>query len=259
MNKVKLATPWVVAAVMFSSLYAIIWNLQAHNASAAAVNMPDMGMADMQKFWAFPIMQAAGLTALVLAWFSVAIGLKQAVGKKEILGFNLDRLHRDLGILVIALVFAHAFVDIFDAMGDSLATNFWFNGWAKDWPDANAAYNIGVFSFYMLVLLAFSYYGRKSIGEKAWRFAHRFILIAYGLSVWHTLALGADVAYYGPIRPLLWLAQIPLLWWFALAMKKRSRVLEYLGYAGVALVVILVVTRWYLYFPYSFQSAPSVW
>lgn len=40
---------------------------------------------------------------------------------------------------------------------------------------------------------------------------HRFVLVFYVLSIWHTLILGLDVSFYGWIRPVIWLAQIPLL------------------------------------------------
>jgi hypothetical protein len=46
---------------------------------------------------------------------------------------------------------------------------------------------------------------------RRWRFLHRFVLLFYGLSVWHALILGLDVSYYGWIRPTIWLAQVPLL------------------------------------------------
>lgn len=39
----------------------------------------------------------------------------------------------------------------------------------------------------------------------------RFLLVFYAFSVWHALILGVDVGYYTWLRPLIWLAQIPLL------------------------------------------------
>jgi predicted ferric reductase len=273
MKQLRIAAPWLVAAAFTAFFYFSIYSQQALNKSAAAINMPDMGMQNMAKFWAFPIMQSAGLTALIMAWFSVALGLAQTSSKTgKILGFDIDILHRHLGLIVLGLVFAHAFVDMWDAMGDSFWTNFWFNGWAKEWPQANLAYNIGVLSFYLLVLLAPSFYLRKKMGEKAWRYAHRFVLVAYILSVWHTLALGADVAYYGWVRPFIWLIQIPLIWWFSARMrtlasrgsvKPFGRVtavaLRYAGYLAIAGIVYLVVTRQYLHFVETFQTAPSIW
>jgi methionine sulfoxide reductase heme-binding subunit len=272
-KQLRTATPWLVALALTAFFYFSIYGLQSQNKSAAAINMPDMGMHDMAKFWAFPIMQSAGLTALIMAWFSVALGLAQASARTmKTFGFDIDKLHRHLGLIVLGLAFAHAFVDVWDAMGDSFLTNFWFNGWAKDWPPANLAYNLGVLSFYLLLLLAPTFYLRKKIGERTWRYAHRFVLLVYVMSVWHTLALGADVAYYGWVRPFIWLAQLPLLWWFAQRMKQIASkastkpigkvtgfALQYLSYIAIAGIIYLVVTRQYLHFVETFQTAPSIW
>lgn len=71
--------------------------------------------------------------------------------------------------------------------------------------------NLGIFAFYLALLLGPTYYLRRRLGVRTWRFAHRFVLVVYVLSVWHALIIGADVEHYGWARPALWLLQIPLL------------------------------------------------
>jgi DMSO/TMAO reductase YedYZ heme-binding membrane subunit len=82
---------------------------------------------------------------------------------------------------------------------------------ATGWPAAVWGFNTGILAFYALLLLAPTFYARRRIGIRRWRFLHRFVLLFYGLSVWHALILGLDVSYYGWIRPTIWLAQVPLL------------------------------------------------
>jgi DMSO/TMAO reductase YedYZ heme-binding membrane subunit len=64
---------------------------------------------------------------------------------------------------------------------------------------------------YILALTAPTFYLRRIIRPGRWRFLHRFVLLFYVLSLWHALILGLDVGYYSWIRPLIWLAQLPLL------------------------------------------------
>ena len=61
------------------------------------------------------------------------------------------------------------------------------------------------------VAIAPTFYARRWLGIARWRFFHRFVRLFYGLSVGHALILGVDVGHYTWIRPVIWLAQIPLL------------------------------------------------
>jgi methionine sulfoxide reductase heme-binding subunit len=126
---------------------------------------------------------------------------------------QLDRLHRHISLAVIALIAVHAISTAFDAMGDNFRTAL-VPGQAA-WGAAKWAYDLGIVAFYLAILLGPTYYLRRRLGTRTWRFAHRFTLVIYILAVWHTLIIGADVGYYGWIRPVIWLAQIPLLLLFA--------------------------------------------
>ncbi|MGH3438916.1 MAG: DUF5134 domain-containing protein, partial [Sciscionella sp.] len=85
------------------------------------------------------------------------------------------------------------------------------------------AYNLGIFALYLAVLVGPTYYFRRKIGPVRWRFLHRLALIVYVLSVWHTLLLGLDFSYYPWVRPLTWLAQIPLLVLFVRRLMRPAR------------------------------------
>jgi hypothetical protein len=196
-------------------LYAGIAHLQALGESAAAQAMPDMGMKNMALYWSFPILQASGLTGLFFAYVSVFLGLLQsgrAPSWFPMSNRQIDRLHRQLALLVIGLVVVHVVATAFDAMGDSWKTVLIPGQWALlGWPQAVWGYNLGIFALYILALTAPTFYLRRIIRPGRWRFLHRFVLVFYVLSLWHALILGLDVGYYAWIRPTLWLVQLPLL------------------------------------------------
>ena len=193
-------------------VYAWIAVLQSQDHSAAALSMPSMNMNRMGVFWAFPVLQATGLVALLWAYLGVALGLAESGRTRRWLPLrrrDLDRLHRYISLLVIGLIVVHMAATALDAMGDSLMTVL--APQQESWTAARWAYDPGIFAFYLAILLGPTYYLRRFTGMRAWRFAHRFVAVVYVLSVWHTLIIGADVQHYGWMRPALWLAQVPLL------------------------------------------------
>lgn len=208
-------------------IYVWIATLQSQDHSAAALSMPSMGMDRMSVYWAFPVLQASGLAALLWAYAGVALGLAESGRTLRWLPLrrrDMDRLHRYISLLVIGLIVVHVVATALDAMGDSLLTVL-VPG-RESWTAARWAYDLGIFAFYLSLLLGPTYYLRRFTGTRLWRFAHRFVIVVYVMSVWHTLIIGADVQHYGWMRPALWLAQVPLLALFSyrlIAPAARSR------------------------------------
>jgi hypothetical protein len=104
------------------AVYSWIVNLLAHGRSAAALNMPEMGMIDIGKYWAFPGLQASGLTGLLFAYLSVVLGLQQSgrAGSWFPLTYRqINRIHRQVSLMVIGLVLIHVAATVFDAMGNT--------------------------------------------------------------------------------------------------------------------------------------------
>ena len=88
-------------------LYLLIRHLQGEGRSAAALAMSSMHMQNLHKFWSFPLLQASGLTGLVFAYLSVALGLQQSsrgLPQLRLSYRQIDRLHRQISLLVISLV-----------------------------------------------------------------------------------------------------------------------------------------------------------
>ena len=253
----------ITGVLAFLALYFFIYHLQSQDKSAAALGMPSMHMNKTRTFWSFPILQASGLVGLVASYLAVLLGLQQsrrAVGWLKLGYRSIDQLHRHIALLTLGLVIVHAVATVFDAMGDSWRTVFWFNGWANaktGWPAAVWGYDVGIIAFYTLLLLGPTFYLRRKIGVSTWKYLHRFILVFYIGSVWHSLILGLDMSYYKWIRPTTWLLQIPLLWLFAkrfneLAKRNSekktggkyliSQALVGLAYAGILAALLIVFT-----------------
>lgn len=202
--------------------------LQALGQSAGAIAMgADMNMRDMDRFWAFPWLQASGLIALVamvvVAYLGVMSGRWRAQGRP--VAEVWVRLHRQVALGTLVMLAGHLYWTTQDSMGDSWRTVLMPATWAlQGWPEAVPGYRHGLIACVVLLALGLSFYARRA-GRFArwWHGAHVLILIAYACSVWHTLELGLDVAYYAWIRPALWLVQLPLLCLLAHQAWLRSR------------------------------------
>jgi len=208
----------VVAVIGVAATLAVaarIYALQSAGRSAAAIAMAaDMNMRDVKTFWSFPLLQASGLIGLLFAYVAALLGLWQANLKAagRIPKRWLEPLHRHVALIVVGLVIAHMLTTSLDAMGDSWRTVLIPGTWAqKGWPQAVTGYNTGIAAAYVLLLVAPSFYLRGFFGARRWRVLHRLVLVFYLLSIWHAMILGLDLAYYAWLRPLIWLAQIPLL------------------------------------------------
>jgi len=247
-------------------IYGWIAVLQSHGRSAAALSMPTMGMSRMGVFWAFPVLQASGLAALLWAFAGVALGLAESGRSIRWLPLrrrDLDRLHRYISLLVIGLIAVHVAATALDAMGDSWVTVLVPQ--QEGWTAARWAYDLGIVALYLSLLLGPTYYLRRFIGSRGWRFAHRFVLVVYILSVWHTLIIGADIQHYGWMRPALWLAQVPLLALFCyrlISPAARSRTafavatrygLAAVGAAAAIAIIVIVATGDYVTVVQSIQ------
>jgi hypothetical protein len=212
----------LAAGVGTVATYGWILRLQSEGASAAALDMPDMGMTDIGKYWAFPVLQASGLMGLLFAYLAVCTGLAHNVRGTRRIALAPGR-HRQLGLVVVGLVLVHVAATVFDAMGNTW-TSVLVPGQAAatGWPGAEWGFDTGIFALYTLLLAAPTFYLRRFVGARRWRTLHGFVVVFYVLALWHTLILGLDVSYYGWAWPVLWLAQIPLLVLLIARLRQRA-------------------------------------
>ncbi|MFD5029006.1 ferric reductase-like transmembrane domain-containing protein [Streptomyces sp. NPDC058405] len=206
----------VVTAAVFALLYA---RIRAKTSSTVSV-MPFM--ADAGGFWMYFLSQAFGWAALLWAWTTVLLGLLLSGPRPAWLplsGPRLERLHRTTSLNTIALIAAHALLFAAELVrhdtarwNSRLYTAFVeaFVPGGYDSGTGQIAMPLGQAALYLAVPLGLLFYIRHRIGPKTWRVLHRFVIVVYVLSVWHTLLYGTNVWYDGWFRTSVWLLQLPI-------------------------------------------------
>ncbi|MGW4239450.1 ferric reductase-like transmembrane domain-containing protein [Streptomyces sp. NPDC004749] len=206
----------VVTAAVFALLLA---RIRAKTSSTVSV-MPFM--ADVEGFWMYFLSQAFGWAALLWAWVTVVLGLLLSgprPGRLPLSGPRLERLHRTTSLNTIALIAAHALLFAAELVRHDTArwharlyTAFVeaFVPGGYDSGTGQIAIPVGQAALYLAVPLGLLFYVRHRIGPKTWRVLHRFVIVVYVLSVWHTLLYGTNVWYDGWFRTTIWLLQLPI-------------------------------------------------
>jgi predicted ferric reductase len=216
---VRAAVPDAVAALVLSGIvFAILMARVRAGDDAAAQEMPAMiGNGGVTPY---TLSQALGWAALLWSWLTILLGVSLPVwagqGRPR-LRETAERLHRSTSLSLLALMILHAVLLLWDKMGDTLVTIFvpFTTTYTPGlWPEA-----LGIFSFYLAVLLGASFYLRDRIGWRLWRLTHRYAVPAvYVLAVWHTFTYGSDVgphsgssvSTHNELWITLWALQVPI-------------------------------------------------
>ncbi|MER8070504.1 ferric reductase-like transmembrane domain-containing protein [Streptomyces sp. NPDC094034] len=225
----------VVTAAIFALLYA---RIRAKTSSTVSV-MPFM--ADAGGFWMYFLSQAFGWSALLWAWGTVILGLLLSGPRPKRLplsGPRLERLHRTTSLNTIALIAAHALLFAAELVRHDTArwnSRLWtafieaFVPGGYDSGTGQLAIPIGQAALYLAIPLGLLFYVRHRIGPKTWRVLHRFVIVVYILSVWHTLLYGTNVWYDGWFRTSVWLLQLPIAALLLLRLLRPARRSELLS------------------------------
>lgn len=180
-------------------------------------------LADANAFVMYWLCQAFGWSALLWAWVTTMLGLLRSGRTPRwppVSAGRLERWHRTTSLTTIALMFLHAllfFLELVRTNEDGLewAGRVWSafvdtfvpGGYATG--TGRVAILIGLLAFYLAIPLGLAYYFRTRLGARSWRALHRFVVLVYVLSVWHTLLYGTNVWFDGWPRTTLWLLQLP--------------------------------------------------
>jgi methionine sulfoxide reductase heme-binding subunit len=137
--------------------------------------------------------RASGIVALLLISASVLIGLAMAskLFRRPGLPRVLSALHEQLAVAGLIAIGAHGVTLLGDTYlhpGLAGITIPFTIGYRPAFVAA------GIVGGYLAAILGLSYYARRRIGSKRWRNAHRYIVVAWLLSVVHTLGAGTDAA-----------------------------------------------------------------
>lgn len=258
-RSVWLSAVWsaLPAVVVSGALFGWMLARSAAGANTAGLQMPPMDLQHRVVYWwPFLMGETLGISALIWSYLSVLVGLTFSARS---LRFGLSRrtintLHRHLSMTGLFLIAGHVLFVAVGSMNGAMTTRTVNVSEAllpfqTSW---NATYyNVGVFSFYLAILLGPSYYLRRRLGSRAWRIVHRASIAVYVLAVWHTLGFD-DFDFDGGYRLVLWLAQIPLaallLWRLAAptgSVRTRRRTLAVravIGLVAAAAIVWITVT-----------------
>lgn len=140
-----------------------------------------------QVFWFAS--SAFGIVAMVLLAGSVTLGLAMSgrLGRRPGLPAKLRRSHEALTLVTLGFVVAHAGVLLADgylrpglagiALPFQLSYQPFFTG-------------IGIVAGWLAVILGLSFYARRWIGVKTWRWLHRWTIAVYGLALGHVVGAG---------------------------------------------------------------------
>jgi sulfoxide reductase heme-binding subunit YedZ len=139
------------------------------------------------------VSRAAGLTALVAMTASVVLGLAlaaRAVDRPQIRA--AAALHEQLALVSLIAIAVH---------GEALLGDRWLHPGAAgiaipfvmDYRPAFTA--AGIAGGWIAAFLGLSFYARRRFGARRWRNLHRFVVIAWLLSVVHTLGAGTDAGH----------------------------------------------------------------
>ena len=147
------------------------------------------GDPSQQVFWLAS--RALGVVAIVLLAISVALGLAMSgrIARRPGLPAKLKRLHEASTLVALGLIVAHAGVLLADGWlrpgiaGIALPFQL---GYRPVWT------GIGIIAGWLALILGLSFYVRKWIGTRTWRWLHRWTLAVYALALGHAVGAGTD-------------------------------------------------------------------
>ncbi|MFC9826329.1 MULTISPECIES: ferric reductase-like transmembrane domain-containing protein [Streptomyces] len=240
----RAALPDAGAAVTVTVLvFALLWARMESGASDTVAVMPFMD--DPGTYWMYLLSQAFGWSALLWAWGTVMLGLLLSGPRPARLPVSrqvLERWHRTTSLTTMALMFAHALMFAAELVRYETKVDWAERVWAAfadtfvpGWYDSGTgrvAIPIGQGALYLAVPLGLLFYVRHRIGANTWRRLHRFVIVVYVLSVWHTLLYGTNVWYGEWPRTVLWLLQLPVALLLLLRLLRPARRAERLGPPG---------------------------
>lgn len=181
----------LVGAIFAGMLIAISFGQSYGNTSFAQALGSLFAMDSVQLWWF--VTRASGLTGYVLLWLSMVWGFAIPTGFiKAFLEnvFSYD-FHEHLSLLGLGFVFVHMIVLLFDKYSPFSILQLlipFIDPYRPFWV------GLGVISFYLLLLVTFTFYLRHKIGAKTFRSIHVLSLLSYLGTTLHGLFAGTDSA-----------------------------------------------------------------
>ena len=142
-----------------------------------------------QVFWLAS--RALGIVAIALLAISVGLGLAMSgrLARRPGLPAKLKRFHEASSLVTLGLIVAHAGVLLADGYlrpGLTGITLPFQLSYRPLWTGT------GIIAGWLAMILGLSFYARKRIGVKTWRWLHRWTVAVYVLALGHVIGAGTD-------------------------------------------------------------------
>ncbi|MEU8351444.1 ferric reductase-like transmembrane domain-containing protein [Streptomyces sp. NPDC048845] len=230
----------LATGLIFGWLY-----VRVENGTSATTQVMPM-LADADEFWMYWLCQAFGWSGLLWAYITIVFGLLRSGPRpkwRRLPAARLEKWHRTTSLTTIALMFLHAFLFFAELIRDNEENLPWGSRVFTAFVDVfvpggyatgtgRVAILLGLIAFYLAIPLGLAFYLRHATGSRMWRALHRFIVVVYVLSVWHTLLYGTNVWYDGSFRTLVWALQMPVAALLLLRLLEPARPAERLRLRG---------------------------
>jgi sulfoxide reductase heme-binding subunit YedZ len=187
--KKPIGTIMLVGAIFAGMLVAILAGQSFGNTGFAQTLGSLFAMDSVQLWWY--VTRASGLTGYFLLWLSMVWGFAIPTGfLKPVLEnvFSYD-FHEHLSLLGLGFVLIHITVLLFDKYLPFSILQLlipFTDTYRPLWV------GLGIISFYLLVLVTFTFYLRQRIGAKTFRSIHVLSLVSYLGTTLHGLFAGTD-------------------------------------------------------------------
>ena len=166
--------------------------LDAISPMATEIITNNAKVVDREVPWAWYVVRASGFVSFILLWWVMFTGLaiRIPILKKIIEPEYSMSMHRWISMQAILFTLIHGTGLLFDKfMNFSIAAVF--IPFVSDFKPELVT--LGIFGFYLMIILTLTSYFRRYISFGVWRFVHYFNIILYAIVVAHALFLGTDM------------------------------------------------------------------
>jgi sulfoxide reductase heme-binding subunit YedZ len=135
--------------------------------------------------------RSLGIVAMLLVSISVGLGLALStrLGAQPGAAARTKTLHEAVALTSLIAIASHGLLLLGDSYLQPTLVQIAVPFTLSHQP---AWTGVGVIAGWMAVVLGLSFYVRKWIGVRLWRWLHRWTIVVYGLALAHTIGSGTD-------------------------------------------------------------------
>jgi len=142
--------------------------------------------------WAWYLVRAGGLTAFLLLYVSIFLGVASTLPglRKIFLPLFNQRVHCWISLQALIFVLIHALGLLFENYFNFTLSDIFIPLLSPYKPELVA---LGILGFYLMIVLVVTSYIQKYISPRFWRIVHYSNLLLYALVLIHSFYLGTDL------------------------------------------------------------------